>query len=51
MIRTLREKHAINVSQLVRNAIRDAYEARQSSVSPLAVHPKWAGHKTPEGEL
>ena len=49
MIRTLREKHAINVSQLIRNAIHDAYQARQA-VSPLAVHPKWSGHQAPEPE-
>jgi len=48
MIRTLREQHAINVSQLVRNAIREAYQSLQSSqASPLAVHPKWSGHNTP----
>ena len=51
MIRTLREKHAINVSQLIRNAIHDAYQARQGDVSPLAVHPKWPGHQAPGGEL
>jgi len=43
MLSALRERSAINVSQLVRNAIRSAHQ-QMLQHSPLASHPQWPGH-------
>lgn len=48
MVRTLREEHAVNISQLLRNAIRQAHLGLCQS--PLAKHPEWGTGKKTRGK-